>query len=147
MLVCIGLVGCHQAELEQHARALARENEQLRTRVAQRDTDDRSEVRLVHLVWFKLKTDLTDDERTEFMDQIRKLDQIEWVNNLEIGNFAELGDTRAMQEFQLVMGMNFRTEQEYRDYQSHPIHLALKDAVGKYLAGPPVTYDYWTVTE
>ncbi len=40
--------------------------------------------------------------------------------------------------------MGFDSEEDYKTYQSHPIHLGLKKAAGNYIAGPPVTYDFWT---
>ena len=95
---------------------------------------------LVHIVYFKMKEDAS---KEGLIKEIKKLEGIEVLHNLEVGTFQDLGDKRAMSEFGIVMQMEFANETDYKTYQAHPIHLALKKAVGAYLAGPPVTYDYW----
>ena len=97
--------------------------------------------RLVHLVWFKLKPDT---DRAGFIQRLKKLDEIDPVLNFEVGQFADLQDPRAMSDFQVAMQMAFKNEKDYQTYQSHPIHLDLKKRIGNDLAGPPVTYDYWS---
>ena len=104
-----------------------------------------SSERLVHVVWFKLKPELGDTDLENLLIEIDKLNQIEVVKELEVGKFADLGDPRAMKDFQLVMSMKFESKTQYHEYQEHPIHLALKNVVGNFIAGPPVTYDYWDV--
>ena len=139
--------GCNHAELEREAALLAQENAQLRKQAAESKTgatDRKNE--LVHIVWFKLKPELTGDQIDSFVNEIYKLDQIDFVDELEVGKFADLGDDRAMSELQLVMSMKFDSEELYQAYQAHQIHLDLKKAAGEFLAGPPVTYDYWTVS-
>lgn len=95
---------------------------------------------LVHIVYFKLKEDASKDG---LIAEIKKLEGIDVLKNLEVGTFQDLGDKRAMSQFDVVMQMEFENETDYKIYQAHPIHLALKAAAGAYLAGPPVTYDYW----
>ena len=79
-----------------------------------------------------------------FVKKLQKLDDIEVVNDFEVGSFANLNDPRAMSDFELVMQMSFESEADYRKYQSHPHHLQLKKEIGGFLNGPPVTYDYWS---
>ena len=100
-----------------------------------------SDKRLVHLVWFKLKPNT---DRGDFIQRLKKLDKIDPVRNFEVGQFADLQDPRAMSDFQVAIQMAFNSEKDYQTYQSHPIHLDLKARIGDYLAGPPVTYDYWS---
>ncbi len=107
----------------------------------------RSDNMLIHTVYFKLKPDLSDQQHEAFLQEIAKLHQIKQVKGLIYGSFAELGDSRAMLEFQLAMQMGFESEKAYREYQAHAIHLALKEAAKSYLAGPPVTHDFWTETK
>ena len=97
--------------------------------------------RLVHLVWFKLKPDT---DRADFIQQLKKLDQIEPVCDFEVGQFADLKDPRAMSDYQVAIQMGFKSEEDYQTYQAHRIHLDLKSKIGDYVAGPPVTYDYWS---
>ena len=140
--------GCYRAELERQAAVLAEENAQLRkiaTESENNSNDTRS--RLVHLVWFKLKPELSKEQIENFIGEVNKLQRIDFVDEFEVGNFADLGDQRAMHDLQMIMSMKFDTEQQYRDYQAHPVHLELKNAAGDYLAGPPVTYDYRSVAK
>ena len=94
---------------------------------------------LVHVVYFDLKEGA--DVR-KFREEIKKLEEIEVLKDLQIGRFADLKDPRALSQFELVMQMGFKDQAAYQTYQSHSLHLALKESAKKYLAGPPVTYDY-----
>jgi len=94
---------------------------------------------LVHLVFFKTKPDV--DLKSLFV-AIEKLKEIEVVKDLQVGPFENLGDQRALSEYTVLMEMSFDHKAAYEKYQAHPIHLALKESLGKYLAGPPATYDY-----
>jgi len=96
---------------------------------------------LIHIVWFKMKPEA---DKSALIAEIKKLEKIEILNDLEVGKFEDLGDTRAMSDLDLVMQMGFDSEEDYKTYQAHPIHLNLKKAAGKYIAAPPVTYDFWT---
>jgi len=103
-------------------------------------TDLKSADDLVHVVYFKMKADAS---KEDLITEIKKLEEIEVLHNLEVGVFEDLADPRAMSDYDIIMQMEFEKEADYKTYQAHPIHLALKAAVGQYLAGPPVTYDYW----
>ncbi|MGI9518264.1 MAG: Dabb family protein [Pirellulaceae bacterium] len=144
--ICLGS-GCQQAEMEKmraEADAAQAKIEAARTELANLQSEKTGNRQLVHLVWFKMDPELTTEQDTAFIAELRKLDDIVQVNDLEIGRFQELGDTRAMSDLDIVMSMGFDSEDDYRTYQDHPIHLQLKQDIGQYLSGPPVTYDYWT---
>lgn len=95
--------------------------------------------KLVHIVLFKLKPEV--DEGT-VIAEIKKLEEIPEIEELEVGPFQDLGDPRALSDYPLIMEMSFQDESAYQKYQAHPTHLALKEQLGALLAGPPVTYDY-----
>ena len=97
---------------------------------------------LVHLVYLNLKEYLTEEEKIEIIAAIDNLARIEEVNELEIGDFADLGDGRAMSDLEMVFSMSFTSKLAYEAYQTHPIHLHLKSVVKPYLTAVPVTYDY-----
>lgn len=97
---------------------------------------------LVHLVYLNLKDELTAEEKTEIIAAIDDLARIKEVNELEIGDFANLGDARAMSDLEMVFSMSFTSKLAYEAYQAHPIHLHLKTLVKPYLTAAPVTYDY-----
>ena len=97
---------------------------------------------LVHVVYLNLKEGITPAEEEEIIAAIDDLARIEEVNELEIGDFANLGDARAMSDFEMVFSMSFTSKLAYAAYQAHPIHGQLKIILKPYLAAPPVTYDY-----
>jgi len=94
---------------------------------------------LVHLVFFKVKTDA---DLSELVKEVKQLQAIEEVLDLEVGPFEDLGDTRALTEYSMLMQMSFVDKVAYETYQKHPIHLALKEKLGAFLVAPPATYDF-----
>lgn len=98
--------------------------------------------KLVHVVYLNLKEGITPEEETEIVAAIDDLARIKEVNELEIGDFANLGDARAMSDLEMVFSMSFTSKLAYEAYQAHPIHGQLKIIVKPYLSAPPVTYDY-----
>ncbi len=94
---------------------------------------------LVHIVFFDLKADANADALTA---EIKKLEGIEVVKDLQVGPFENLGDQRALSDYDMMMEMSFDNKSDYRTYQAHPIHLALKESAKAFLAAPPATYDY-----
>lgn len=96
---------------------------------------------LVHIVLFKVKPDA---DREAFIAEIKKLKEIEAVRELEVGPYEDMGDTRALSDYGVIMEMTFADKNAYENYQKHPVHLALKDNTMSFLAGPPATYDFVT---
>ena len=76
------------------------------------------------------------------MNELERLEVIKEVQNLEIGVFEDLGDTRALSNYGVAMQMHFRDTTAYRIYQNHPTHLEVRAQLKTYLAAPPVTYDF-----
>ena len=102
-----------------------------------------SEAKLIHSVYLKIKPEITPEEKAALITEIKKIANIEVLHDLQVGEFADLGDTRAMSDLAIVFQMGFNSEKDYQTYQNHELHLALKKAVGQYLSGPPVTHDFW----
>lgn len=98
---------------------------------------------LVHLVLFKIKDDLPIEEKNTLIKDLKNLQDLEGVKNISVGEFQDLADPRAMSDYQIALQMSFESEENYIYYQKHEIHLKLKEGLGAYLAGPPMTYDYW----
>ncbi len=97
---------------------------------------------LVHHVYLDLKDELTAEDTTALLAELNKLRRISELKTLSIGKFADLGDRRALADYEFVMSMSFESDAGYKIYQEHPIHVQLKMALEDYLAAPPVTYDY-----
>lgn len=122
------------AELQTKLEAAQAEIETLRITPTEKDeTGD-----LVHVVYFKVKPDAT----AQLLKEIEKLESIDVLHGLEVGSFKDLGDKRALADYQVVMKMTFDNEADYKTYQAHPLHLKLKENAKALLAGPPATYDY-----
>lgn len=95
-----------------------------------------------HMVFLNIKDDLSKEEKKTLMSELKVLDEIEEVEDFEIGRFKDVGDGRALSDYELVMKMSFDNKKAYESYQDHPKHLDLKKKLGTYLAGPPAVYDY-----
>ena len=101
--------------------------------------EERKDAPLVHIVLFNLKEDA---DQAALIAEIKKLEGIEQVQELEVGPFENLEDDRALSEYELIMQMSFVNNEAYQAYQQHPVHLALKEAATAYMGGPPATYDF-----
>ena len=70
------------------------------------------------------------------------MEAIKEVMDFEVGPFENLGDSRALSNYSILMQMSFATIAAYKRYQEHPLHSALKENTSPFLAGPPATYDF-----
>ena len=95
---------------------------------------------LIHVVYFKAKEDKVD----ALIEAIHSLKSIPVLKGLQVGTFKDLGDDRALSEYNVVMQMGFEDEAAYKVYQEHPIHLELRENAKAMLTGPPATYDFVT---
>ena len=95
--------------------------------------------KIIHLVFFKTKNVGSRDSLVHALSQLKS---IQSINELHVGRFKDLGDPRAMAAYDLVLYTSFSDSLAYSKYQSHELHLGLKDATKSFLAAPPVTYDY-----
>lgn len=123
------------------------ENQQLKLQLAEKQKEiellKQDEARkLIHIVYFDLKPEAN---KEVFIEALEKLGEIPVVDDLEIGQFKDLADKRALSEFEIMMQMEFDSEKEYTFYQEHPVHLELKSLAAKVVSAPPVTYDYVVV--
>ena len=94
---------------------------------------------LRHLVLFKAKSE---DDAQKLVSELSALGKIDEVKSIEVGRFLDLEDARALSDYQVILNVTFENKAEYATYQSHDIHLAVKENVKKHLSGPPVSYDY-----
>ncbi len=86
---------------------------------------------LQHYVFLKFRTDTSDAHVTDFGTRMLALgDAIGGIQHLEIGR-NELHDARS---WDLVLIMAFESVDALREYQRHPLHLALMAFNEPYLA-------------
>lgn len=99
---------------------------------------------LVHAVYFDLIDSLPTAALDTFVQQLGQLRDIEEVRNFQLGRFQDVGDPRALSDYEWVILMSFADTIAYRAYQEHSIHLSVKAQIGKYLAAKPASYDFLT---
>jgi len=100
------------------------------------------EGKLVHIVFFNLKSGIKENEVNQFLEIIDSLKGINSVENLIYGDYLEVGDGRAMKEMELVMQLVFKDIDGLKTYQTDSIHLKVKKSLSPFLESAPVTYDY-----
>lgn len=127
------MVSCSNSKVQEELAAVKKALAELEAK------EPTEEGALVHIVFFKVKPDA---DRDAFIQEIKKLEAIKEVKELEVGPFEDLGDSRALSDYGVIMQMSFTDSIAYQQYQKHPIHLALKDNTAVFLAGPPATYDF-----
>ena len=134
-MVVVLLGSCSQKALEAELASTKKALSDAKTKLTALETKGD----LVHVVYFDLKETAN---ISQFIIEIEKLREIEVIQSLEIGTFKDLGDQRALSEYELVMQMSFKDSAAYQIYQNHPIHLQLKATAKSVLAAPPATYDF-----
>lgn len=139
LLLLSALMSCSNATMQEELKRLEDELATSNATIEDLKSQIEPEGNLVHVVLFKLKPDADLDA---VIAEIKKLESIEGVKDLEVGLFEDLGDDRALSDYSMMMEMSFDDAETYRKYQTHPVHLALKGNIKSMLAGPPATYDY-----
>lgn len=134
-------MGCSDAALKQELADTQAKLAEAQQSLA--DTDNADDIGdidspLVHLVYLKLQPDADVAQVTKAIYELKK---IEVVYDLEVGVAEDLGDARAL-DYQLMMSMEFKNEADYKTYQAHETHLALRESLQDFLAAPPATFDY-----
>lgn len=133
------LVACTNTAVQEELTTLKQELTAAKEKITSVESQIEPEGELVHLVLFKVKPDA---DQAAMVAEVKKLTGIKEVMDLEIGSFEDLGDGRALSEYSILMQMSFANKAAYENYQKHPIHLALKDNLNPFMAGPPATYDF-----
>ena len=133
------LTSCSNASLEQELKETQDQLAAVQATLAEAQAANAPEARLVHIVFFNLKPEA---DQQELLAEIKKLADIPVVEDLEVGPFENLGDDRALSDYEMIMQMSFADTAAYQAYQKHPIHLALKEKATSFMGGPPATYDF-----
>mgnify|MGYP000633227520 FL=1 len=133
------LTSCSNAALEEELATSQEKIAALESELTSLKAKEDIDAPLVHIVLFNLKEDA---DQAALIAEIKKLEAIEEVQDLEVGPFENLGDDRALSDYELIMQMSFVNNEAYQAYQGHPVHLALKEAAKAYMGGPPATYDF-----
>lgn len=135
---CI-VAGCSNANLEAELDITRHQLAATQAELAELQAVTNQEAALVHIVLFNLKPDA---DQQALLAEIKKLEEIPFLKDLEVGPFENLGDDRALSDYEMIMQMSFADAEAYQAYQQHPIHLHLKELAGGFMEGPPATYDF-----
>lgn len=141
-LLLIGLcivAGCSNAELEAELDITRHQLAAAQAELAELQAVTNQDAALVHIVLFDLKPEA---DQQALLAEIKKLEDIPFLKDLEVGPFENLGDDRALSNYEMIMQMSFDNAEDYQAYQQHPIHLHLKELAGGFMGGPPATYDF-----
>lgn len=133
------LSACTNTAIQEELAAVKQDLKVAQNKIVSLKSQLEPEGELVHLVLFKVKADA---DQAALVAEVKKLEQIKEVMDLEIGPFEDLGDARALSDYSILMQMSFVNKAAYENYQKHPTHLALKENIGKFMSGPPATYDF-----
>ena len=133
------LTNCSNAVMEEELATTKEKLAALEAELSSLKAEAAEEASLVHIVLFNIKDGA---DQAALIAEIKKLETINEIKELEVGPFENLGDERALSDYELIMQMSFVSNEAYQSYQEHPIHLALKEATKAYLGGPPATYDF-----
>lgn len=139
LLSLLAVSACSDPALQQELDTVRSALDAARATIAELEAAEETEASLVHIVFFKVKPEA---DLSAFIAEIKKLEAIEVVQELEVGPREDVGDARALSDYGVIMEISFADMAAYEQYQQHPIHLALKDNTMDFLAGPPATYDF-----
>lgn len=128
-----------EQELAEVKEALEKAHGQIEVLKMEEEDDEEA---IIHTVYFKVKPGLSEEEINTFIAEVKKMEEIEVVKDLEVGTFLDVGDDRALSDYGIVMQVGFASEKDMAAYQEHPIHLGLKEKLGSWLAGPPAVHDF-----
>lgn len=142
-LLLIVLTGCQQNALQEQLTACQQElSEKTLALEAIANTSENEDPKLVHTVYLKVKDDISEADRSRLMEGIKTLASIPGVYHFKTGSFKDLGDKRALSDYEVALQMEFLDEEAYRRYQQDSVHIGFKKSVADLLAGPPATHDF-----
>ncbi len=95
--------------------------------------------KLVHTVFFKLKTEA---DVNKMVQSLKSLSKIEYIQKVEIGQYVDTGHPDLLSNHTIIVQMTFENQSNFKAYESHPIHLASIQDTKDLLAAPPIGYDY-----
>jgi|TARA_B110000977_G_scaffold174734_1_gene228875 hypothetical protein len=98
---------------------------------------------LVHTVILSLKDNVNQKRKDEIIDLLVTLSEIKETQRLIVSTKASTNDTRAQQDYDLILQMSFKNQAELESYSINTHHLNVRAKLKSDLAKAPVVYDYW----
>jgi len=101
--------------------------------------------KITHLLYLDLNDNISETQLELFETVLGQLQKIPQVTEFNIGEYTDVGDKRALSQYEYIVSMSFENKKAYDIYQSSPIHESVKNKLRTYLSGPPATYDFHTI--
>lgn len=135
------LSSCQRTKtLEEKIAQLEAEKLDLQQKLVEQGPDDGE---LVHVVFLKTKIGTSTVDRQMYLDEIRKLNRLEYIHDLHVGVKADMQDERSITNNDAFYSIIFENVNEYLTWKDAPEHAELKAFLAPYLAEEPITYDYF----
>ncbi len=129
--------------------SLKLQHELTETRLALRQTEMQlaevklgQESKVVHILYFKLKEDISQEESDLFLDYLKQLGELPYVRSFKLGKPADVPDPRSRKDYDIAMEMQFTNIAELNAYQQDSTHLAIRALTIPMVGAPPVVYDF-----
>lgn len=98
---------------------------------------------LVHTVILSLKNGVNQKRKDEIIGLLATLSQIKETQRLIVSTKAHTKDSRAQQDYDLILQMSFKNQTALETYSVNTHHFNVRKKLKPDLAKAPVVYDYW----
>ncbi len=93
---------------------------------------------LIHTLYFSFRDTVSEKGKKSFEITLAALGEVDEVSGFSLGKVSTVEDPRHPFEFDVVVKMVFKSEEDLAAYQQDSTHLAVKKQLGKYLKGVKV---------
>lgn len=98
---------------------------------------------IVHTVILSSKNEVSEKRQEEIINLLNSLAEIKETQRLIVCAKALTDDKRAKRDYNLILQMSFKSQEELMSYSINAHHLDVQAKLKYDLAGAPVVYDYW----
>lgn len=96
---------------------------------------------LRHIVLLDLKDSCTPVDKELVISRLKSLDSIEGVYNLSVSFRTETEDPRAIQDYDVMLSMEFETLDQLKAYSIDEHHIAVRKSLAAYMSRAPEVLD------
>ena len=94
-----------------------------------------------HVVLLDLKDSCTETDIIKVKTRLLELSKVEGVLDLSVTERYDAGDARALKDYDLMLYMEFASEEMLYAYSTDPFHLAVRSDLKAYMAAAPMVID------
>ncbi len=139
-LAILSLAGCQNA----NDTNLAAMQEELKAAQATIDSLSNAEqTGILHTIYLTTKPDISDEDKTQFLEMVKSLGNIQQVKDIEVAERLNVGDEeRALKQYNVVLQIRFDNLEDLRIYDKDEYHAQVRGQLKEYLVGPPASFDF-----